>query len=112
MKTEIAKEWTTALRSGDYQQGRLALHDRNRFCCLGVLCDIYRKATGRGQWLPSIDELGDCYVVNGCENSTVPPAEVREWVGVTDCQINYLINLNDDGTSFAQIADFIEGERR
>jgi hypothetical protein len=49
MREEIAERWIEALESGDYAQGKLALHVRARdangnpvdkFCCLGVLCDL------------------------------------------------------------------------
>lgn len=44
MKTEIKKKWIEALRSGEYKQGRRMLKDnQGKFCCLGVLCDIYAK---------------------------------------------------------------------
>lgn len=40
-----------ALRSGEYKQERFGLRTTNdNFCCLGVACDVYRKATGDGEW--------------------------------------------------------------
>lgn len=34
-------KWTEALVSGDYKQGNQTLRDKNnKYCCLGVLCDI------------------------------------------------------------------------
>lgn len=44
MKPEIKKLWVKALRSGEYTQGLQQLVNNNRFCCLGVLCDLARKA--------------------------------------------------------------------
>jgi hypothetical protein len=45
------KQWTTALRSGDYQQGQSALcrlvGAHKEYCCLGVLADLL------GQLVPS-----------------------------------------------------------
>ena len=40
MKKEIAERWVSALRSGEYKQGKLYLKSENGYCCLGVLCDI------------------------------------------------------------------------
>jgi len=56
---EIKAQWINALRSGDYDQGQGRLrkpgsdiHDElsdDKFCCLGVLCDLQEKA-GKGYW--------------------------------------------------------------
>jgi hypothetical protein len=44
MKKEVANLWIKALRSGKYKQGVCALHTSdNKYCCLGVLCDLYDK---------------------------------------------------------------------
>lgn len=44
MRQSVAKEWVAALRSGEYNQGRNVLKNLdNTFCCLGVLCELYRK---------------------------------------------------------------------
>lgn len=41
MNLELIREWVEALRSGKYEQGRLALRSiDNKYCPLGVLCDI------------------------------------------------------------------------
>jgi len=40
MSKEFLDKWTTALRSGEYQQGSGCLHDNDRYCCLGVACTI------------------------------------------------------------------------
>jgi hypothetical protein len=42
----LADKWIAALRSGKYTQTTNALRADDRFCCLGVLCDISNK----GKW--------------------------------------------------------------
>jgi hypothetical protein len=37
MPKEIKDKWLTALRSGEYQQGKGMLCNENKYCCLGVL---------------------------------------------------------------------------
>lgn len=37
---EIMREWVDRLRSGEYEQGQGRLRIDDRFCCLGVLCEI------------------------------------------------------------------------
>ena len=54
MNPTIKAQWLEALRSGEYKQGREYLRQSNKdtvlYCCLGVLCDLHRKATGTYQW--------------------------------------------------------------
>ena len=41
MKRELYEEWTAALRSGNYKQGKYTLKNKSgEFCCLGVLCEL------------------------------------------------------------------------
>lgn len=40
MKKSIMKRWVKALRSGKYKKGTGQLRSGNRFCCLGVLCEL------------------------------------------------------------------------
>jgi hypothetical protein len=52
-KAEVRKLWVEELRSGNWKQGRSLLGYRDedaetgergeRYCCLGVLCELYRK---------------------------------------------------------------------
>jgi len=49
MNKRIKTKWLKVLRSGNYKQGMTVLHSAGKrggnykFCCLGVLCDIYLK---------------------------------------------------------------------
>lgn len=40
MSPELKTRWLEALRSGEYKQGRAYLRKDDKFCCLGVLCDL------------------------------------------------------------------------
>lgn len=109
MNKDIVKEWTTALRSGDYQQGRLQLRKDARFCCLGVLCDLYHKNTCKGRWtILELEENGDGFLMDGISETMIAPVPVMQWVGMTDGQMENLAKMNDNGASFTQIADYIE----
>ncbi len=54
MNKKVKKKWTTALRSGQYDQiqGTLCAETvssgRTGFCCLGVLCNIHAEESGGG----------------------------------------------------------------
>ena len=80
MKKNINDLWTKALRSDQYEQGTHCLkNENNEYCCLGVLCDLYRKeknlewqGDGRSNSIIFLDE--EYYL----------PREVVEWSGLKD----------------------------
>ncbi len=57
MNRRIKNLWIKALESGKYKQGKNRLRTDDKFCCLGVLCDIYRKETGKGEWRGNIKKV-------------------------------------------------------
>lgn len=78
MIKRIRNKWVADLRSGNYKQGCGALKDGDKYCCLGVLCDIHAKETGN-EWEGSDDECeSDLYM----GNHGVPPTPVRKWSGI------------------------------
>lgn len=102
MNPEIKKQWVDALRSGDYKQGKNCLRFENRFCCLGVLCDIYTKTNVNKQWDHNYALM---------DTTKFLPQEVKTWAefpnGITQ---HTLSRLNDEGISFLAIADKTELE--
>jgi len=116
MNKRIKKLWIKALRSGKYEQGKKLLRVSNgddRFCCLGVLCEVYRKDTGDGSW----NEHNKAWfeTSNGADDSELPFA-VQEWAELGDPNpvLGIASNsasaskLNDRGETFEYIADRIE----
>lgn len=104
--------WVDALRSGQYEQGQEYLHVGGEYCCLGVLCDIYSKETNRGGWERTLHEGREYEFLS---ETSVLPYDVMVWAGISpDNNTVYLFDagelsaLNDDGVSFAKIADIIE----
>lgn len=91
MDKELKRKWVEALRSGKYEQGHGALRKDDKFCCLGVLCDV-------------VDPNGwseDCYWRG---EYALPPSHVLGNLTASD-----LVYLNDEkNLSFEQIADYIE----
>lgn len=109
MNKEIKKLWVDALKSGEYEQTVGILKDEDGYCCLGVLCDIHSKVTGSGYW----DEL--VYVVNGSRVIHTLPFEVAGWAelpgsnpDIPGTEDDTLASLNDNGSSFGDIATIIE----
>lgn len=115
-----AKKWVRALRSGQYEQGEGTLcregteeENFDRFCCLGVACDLYQR------------EKGDLYIKNGyyklktlSYNDTIDflPMVVQEWLELKTNEGNYrgtdLSIQNDKGKTFDQIANVIEKNQK
>jgi hypothetical protein len=109
MNPEIRARWTAALRSGDYPQGEGHLRDgKDKFCCLGVLCDLAVK-DGVAE---AIHTRPGCNWAYGDETAYLPET-VRRWAQLDssnpDTPEGSLDSLNDGGRSFAYIADVIDG---
>jgi len=101
MNAEIKARWVEALRSGKYQQGRAALRSlEERFCCLGVLCDLYSPS----EWTTN----GSTRYFHRESLSAFIGADFRTQMGLSDAEAWRLARMNDDGKSFADIADYIE----
>lgn len=96
---EIIRWWIKALRSGEYKQTMGALRQEDKFCCLGVLCDLGTA----GRW-----DYGFYKSALGGDSSVQLPASVREFVGIESEDMRALITMNDDSRSFSQIADYLE----
>jgi hypothetical protein len=104
MNQQIKEKWVAALRSGDYMQGTHQLRTTDdRYCCLGVLCDINAKETGQG-W----DIEADKAPMYG--GSAVAATEIiRDWAGMSSKQHSDCVTMNDiTGYTFNQIADHVE----
>lgn len=115
-----------ALRSGEYTQTRGRLRKEDSFCCLGVATDLHRQATGEGKWQNDPIHGSEYTFVMHTEDGQETwdryalPDQVRQWLGWTDTNGDYidpktgdaicLVNINDNGGTFAEIADIIEGE--
>ncbi len=124
MNAQWKQKWIQALRSDKYSQGTWALRDKsNRFCCLGVLCDIVnpklwsKNTTIRGAWQK------DAYTYDGKDWGVIPNS-VLDIVNIdsvndllcpngrftdkkTQCEYS-LSGQNDSGSSFEEIANIIE----
>lgn len=124
------RKWVEALRSGDYQQGTGHLRAGDKYCCLGVACELaiqdgvpVKVRSG----LTSCTHLGDedhpnqhphngsIYEYNS-EGGVLPRA-VADWLGLNDMPLvrteghgyRALTELNDGlGWDFAKLADAIE----
>lgn len=82
MNAEVRRRWLAALRSGEFRQGRGALHQVDgagvaTFCCLGVLCHL-AHADGV---VTRTDRRGLVRYGDALEAGALP-VEVRRWAGL------------------------------
>ncbi len=102
MNQEVKNRWIEALRSGEYKQGMAKLRTiDDRFCCLGVLCDISNIST----WINN--GIFHSYAYGGLAFEILPII-VGEWADLDEGSQQILMRLNDSGKSFIEIADYIE----
>lgn len=109
MVKKVKKLWLEALKSEKYKQGRGALKKKDRFCCLGVLCDLHRIRFKKEKW----GKQGKHFEVYlGC--SIELPEAVRKWAKLKErnpiIDSIHLSAYNDKGSSFNEIADIIKKE--
>lgn len=110
MIPEIRKQWTAALRSDEFRQATGALRVDDRHCCLGVLCELHRRANPDYEWKEPVPGLG--YVYD--KYISALPESVMLWAGLRSQNprvthpLRTLAQMNDDGFTFAEIADVIE----
>ncbi len=102
MNADIKVKWVEALRSGKYRQGIGELRSRDdKYCCLGVLCDIVAPE----RWEVSATTGGYSIGTSG----KLCPVEVAE-IAQIDRAVTHILAMqkNDTGESFAAIADWLE----
>ena len=84
----LIQKWIRALRNKKYGQCRSALRsDKNRFCCLGVLCDIQNRDgwARRGAY----DSNGFYWKDSG--DTTVLPPSLQDEIGMEDASGDFIL---------------------
>ncbi len=107
---DFKERWITALRSGKYKQGKgRLLGDNDEFCCLGVACDLTNPEIsffGKGTvseihfLKEDVKRIGIPDILKGSTDT----ARSKEYNPI----VKKLANMNDDGKTFNEIADWIE----
>ncbi len=114
MNKRIKKLWVEALKGGEYEQGTKLLCNQyskeyDKFCCLGVLCNLHSLETEEGWFESPCLDGAMMYSVAGESGAGVPPIPVKIWAGLEDKNIGKLVELNDNkGATFQEIAKYIE----
>jgi hypothetical protein len=109
MKADLKEQWVAALRSGAYRQGYKVLRtSSNDYCCLGVLCNLVDPSG----WLALGHEgfSTNCYQFSHEGKrafACLPPALMMN-SDIRFHELKILMKMNDSGSSFEEIADWIE----
>lgn len=120
MNPTVKQKWIDALRSGNFQQTVMRLKGRDgfsnniKYCCWGVLTELYHQETGNGCW-DKDTSLSMSFVDGNESDSCVPTKSVYAWAGVDSSRtdntsvIGTLVGMNDNKrNNFNEIADWIE----
>lgn len=96
---DLRAKWIAALRSGEYRQARGGLiDDTGARCCLGVACAV--------AGVPD-DEVK---ARNTFINLDIFRAGFQVELGLDLVKLNILAFRNDNGLTFAEIADMLEAQ--
>lgn len=125
MNAEIAQKWIADLRSGKYKQGQGQLCDGKTHCCLGVLCEQAAAKEKLNDGQKCSRKLIDRQVRFDDRAGMLSP-RIYSWAAMDGRNRNEaghacwpsmrgqysptrdLVMDNDDGKTFAEIADIIE----
>lgn len=128
MNPEVKEKWLSALRSGEFTQGKNLLHKFNpemqeeTYCCLGVLCAIaVQDGVIEAPLKRGIAGDGEVPYYVYASSTAFLPTQVQIWAGLDSDNGEFynedlnslshkdsLIRLNDDGVPFDRIANVIE----
>jgi hypothetical protein len=108
VKRALFNAWISALRSGNWRQGRYQLESRDgHFCCLGVLIrnDRWSKFERRAHPASGImfrDREGVQFYAH-------PSLDYQQQAGIDNDLVCRLIDMNDlHEKTFVEIADYLE----
>ena len=105
MTKYLKNKWIKALKSGDYKQTTGNLYDASldKYCCLGVLCEISNRILFEGGCV-ILQKYGTTFT-----NSCTIPSDRLDVIGLELKKQTTLISMNDeDEKSFTEIADWIK----
>lgn len=122
--------WVEALRSGKFTQGDKAMRRKLKggdvFDPVGVLSELYRRETEKGQWVAGhkrgsragSDRMTFVLGKDLIDTKTgarikrwwthAPPPEVMQWADLHYRDATRIMAMSDRGKTFEEIADWIE----
>jgi hypothetical protein len=106
-------QFIQALRQGEYHQIKGVLRSVNGYCASGVACDVYRlanKSNTAYRWVHggAYDSRYLMFFTPEQKYLTMMPDEVRQYFNLSLHHENHIVEMNDSGKSFHEIADWLE----
>ena len=101
MNPKIKEKWVEALKSNKYCQGKNYLRQKDRYCCLGVLCDLMDSS----KW-EMVSKMNHRYSYGNYTD--VLDYRMRKQAGISFLQMLLLMRMNDSGKTFEEIAKVID----
>lgn len=94
------KRFIEALESGKYRQIPSSLRIEDRYCAMGVACDV----SGVGQWVNK--NVAYAYESDSeWDSQLLAPGEVIDYYGFRDSTVDYIMEMNDSqNLTFKDIA--------
>lgn len=97
MEKAIKDKWIDELKSGNFTKGSGYLRHDNRYCCLGVLCEINKELLGK-DWVNDTFG-GDRHYISETDSLALElPLDIR----------NELAAINDRTSSFDEVVIYIQ----
>lgn len=118
-KKELIEKWIEALRSGEYKQTVGKLVRNNKYCCLGVLCEIAKEQFNLKYLFDDNDEKIIGFETSREVYESSPPLSLQKFLGLNKrlnssdeyIILDTLILMNDeDKKRFSTIAKYLEKE--
>lgn len=101
--------WLQELRSGKYEQGKTDLCRNGKYCCLGVAAEIFKTEQTEIHIRKGLKYFDIC--MSSAPNYVMHSLGIYKDLGETSSLAfdeNALAKMNDQGKTFAEIADIIE----
>lgn len=112
MKEKIKTLWAEALRSGEYDQGSGCLKKKDctpKFCCLGVLTDLYCKDKNVSwEEATELARESDYRNYNPTKATSYMPECVASWAGFLESELS---DQGDDGLDVELIPEEWDREK-
>jgi hypothetical protein len=107
-QVEARQKIYEALESGAFKQARKRLKSDDGFCCLGVMCEVFRVIEGKGEW-----STADIFVLTrgSLTAQSFLPTIVGDWCGIRPLLQHELARANDDERlSLVEISTRLRGK--
>ena len=108
---EFKKKWIAALLSGEYEQGvGLLRNEDNKFCCLGVACNLIDPTKWIYTEKDQLERALDKPAFGWGDERTIYyiPDELRDQIGLDRVDMKHLAEINDSCIDFVATAEWIE----